>query len=293
MPPLSVRNERNNKKQTRKPHSQKASSPTINLFSRLCSPQIDPGCCSSNFVVSKAVNTWTSSLGSASGNLLWTDYCIREGFSELTEKPLYVFQLAVFGIEKRTIPWGLVPHKNSHFTSLLCPFAFRNDVCFSFKLNTASDSAYTELFYFPGGTVGDFTTLALISSALPALFLIFFSFMPESPVFLINRGDIHEARNALQWFRGKDYDIEDDLRQIRDGILEANANKAKVTDFLSCRATKRAMIISLGLMVFQQLSGINAVLFYAGKIFGETGGNVSPDVCAMLIGLVQVIKTFN
>lgn len=138
--------------------------------------------------------------------------------------------------------------------------------------------------------MGDFTSLALISSALPALFLVLFSFMPESPVFLINNGDIQEARNALQWFRGKDYDVEDDLRQIRDGILEANANKAKVADFLNCRATRSAMIISLGLMVFQQLSGINAVLFYAGKIFSETGGSVSPDVCAMLIGLVQVRK---
>lgn len=112
--------------------------------------------------------------------------------------------------------------------------------------------------------------------------------MPESPVFLINSGDIQEARNALQWFRGKDYDIEDDLRQIRDGILEANANKGKMTDFLYDTAAKRAMVISLGLMVFQQLSGINAVLFYAGKIFEETGGSMSPSVCAMLIGVVQV-----
>lgn len=112
--------------------------------------------------------------------------------------------------------------------------------------------------------------------------------MPESPVFLINRGDIQEARNSLQWFRGRVYDIEDDLRQIRDGILEANANKGKLSDFFNDLATKRAMIISMGLMVFQQLSGINAVLFYAGKIFGETGGSMSPSVCAMLIGVVQV-----
>lgn len=148
------------------------------------------------------------------------------------------------------------------------------------------------MFFFLGGTVNDFTTLALISSSLPALFLILFSFMPESPVFLMNTGDIHEARNALQWFRGKDYDIEDDLRQIRDGILEANANKGKVADFFSDVVTKKAMIISLGLMVFQQLSGINAVLFYAGKIFGETGGSMSPSVCAMLIGVVQVRRSF-
>lgn len=112
--------------------------------------------------------------------------------------------------------------------------------------------------------------------------------MPESPVFLINNGDLQEARNALQWFRGKDYDIEDELRQIRDGILEANANKGKITDFLNDTASKKAMIISLGLMVFQQLSGINAVLFYAGKIFEQTGGSMPPSVCAMLIGVVQV-----
>lgn len=115
--------------------------------------------------------------------------------------------------------------------------------------------------------------------------------MPESPAFLINSGDIYKARRALQWFRGEHYDVEDELRQIRDDIKAANANKARLADLVKGRATRRALVISLGLMVFQQLSGINAVLFYAGTIFEESGSTLEPDVCAILIGAVQVRLT--
>lgn len=112
--------------------------------------------------------------------------------------------------------------------------------------------------------------------------------MPESPVFLTNAGELYKARKSLQWFRGQSYDVEDELRQIRDGILAANANKGSISDIMKNKATSRALIITLGLMVFQQLSGINAVLFYAGKIFQESGSTLSPSLCAILIGIVQV-----
>lgn len=112
--------------------------------------------------------------------------------------------------------------------------------------------------------------------------------MPESPVFLTNAGELYKARKSLQWLRGKSYDIEDELRSIRDGIREANANKGSLSDIMKNKATSKALIITLGLMVFQQLSGINAVLFYAGNIFQESGSNLSPSLCAILVGIVQV-----
>lgn len=84
--------------------------------------------------------------------------------------------------------------------------------------------------------------------------------------------------------------MEDELRLIRDGIREANANKGNIKDIMKNKATSKALVITLGLMVFQQLSGINAVLFYAGKIFQETGSTISPNLCAILIGIVQVSK---
>ena len=37
--------------------------------------------------------------------------------------------------------------------------------------------------------------------------------MPESPVYLLSKGRDGEAREALQWLRGKDYDIEGEILQ--------------------------------------------------------------------------------
>ena len=48
---------------------------------------------------------------------------------------------------------------------------------------------------------------------------------------------------------------------------EKIANKVSLKDAMMKRAAIKAMIISFGLMFFQQMSGINAVIFYTTDIF--------------------------
>lgn len=45
-------------------------------------------------------------------------------------------------------------------------------------------------------------------------------------------------------------------------------------------------------MFFQQFSGINAVIFYSEGIFKQAGGNIDPQLCVILVGVVQVVMTF-
>ena len=54
----------------------------------------------------------------------------------------------------------------------------------------------------------------------------------------------------------------------------------------------KPLIISLALMFFQQMSGVNAVIFYAGSIFTSAGFGGNPDVAAVIVGAVQVVATF-
>lgn len=65
----------------------------------------------------------------------------------------------------------------------------------------------------------------------------------------------------------------------------------KLSDLFKCKATYKGLIISFGLMTFQQLSGVNAVLFYASKIFMESKAPISPRASSIIIGVVQVIAT--
>jgi hypothetical protein len=75
------------------------------------------------------------------------------------------------------------------------------------------------------------------------------------------------AMKALQWLRGKDTDISQELHEIENAHNEAEKNATGSTFELFNKSNLRPLLISLGLMFFQQMSGINAVVFYTVMIF--------------------------
>jgi SP family facilitated glucose transporter-like MFS transporter 8 len=78
---------------------------------------------------------------------------------------------------------------------------------------------------------------------------------------------------------------------MQDTIHEAEQNKGSLGDLMSSRGTMKALIIALGLMTFQQLSGINTVIFYSGKIFESSSSSLSATTASIIIGVVQVRTT--
>ncbi|XP_052133107.1 facilitated trehalose transporter Tret1 [Frankliniella occidentalis] len=148
------------------------------------------------------------------------------------------------------------------------------------------------LLGFVAGLLNDPAHLAYVCMALPVLFAALFWRMPESPVFLLTRGQSKAARDSLHWLRGPDYDVSDEIATIRHSILTAEQSKASVKDLFATRAGARGMIVALGLMAAQQLSGINAVIFYTAKIFQSSGSSMSEAECSIVVGIVQVASTF-
>ena len=92
----------------------------------------------------------------------------------------------------------------------------------------------------------------------------------------------------MQWFRGPEYEVEDELTKMQDTIQEAEHNKGSLGDLISSRGTVKALTIELGLMTFQQLSGINTVIFYSGKIFESSSSSLSATTASIIIGVAQV-----
>lgn len=66
-------------------------------------------------------------------------------------------------------------------------------------------------------------------------------------------------------------------------ILEKLASKVKISD-LNSTVNRKALTISAGLIAFQQLSGINIVLFFATDIFSSTGSSLDPNIATIIIG---------
>ncbi|ROT83225.1 hypothetical protein C7M84_023587 [Penaeus vannamei] len=126
---------------------------------------------------------------------------------------------------------------------------------------------------------------------IPALiyFLMVF-FAKESPNFLLSKGKLDKATESLQYFRGKDYNIQTELNMLQQSVEDAKRNKASFKDLLKPYILK-PLLISLTLMFFQQYSGVNPVLFNLATIFEDSGSTISDSISSITIGVVQVLAT--
>jgi hypothetical protein len=91
--------------------------------------------------------------------------------------------------------------------------------------------------------------------------------MPESPSYLVSKGKEEAAVSALKWLRGDQYDEKAELEELKNEDATLKAEKLTFVQAFSRKAAIRGLVISLGLMFFQQMSGINAVIFYTVAIF--------------------------
>lgn len=107
---------------------------------------------------------------------------------------------------------------------------------------------------------------------------------------LFKQGARQDAGAALKWFWGRQCDTQTALQNIQSD-LDALSGDARLSDLFTVRANLMALIISLALMLFQQFSGINAVIFYAQSIFEAAGSTLDPAICTIIVGVVQVIMT--
>lgn len=147
------------------------------------------------------------------------------------------------------------------------------------------------LFTYVIGAVTDWKTLSIISAVIPILFGLIFFFMPETPQYLLKKNKLKEAENSLRWLRGPNYDISAEIESMQQDVENAAKNKASLKDLVVNKANRNALICSLGLMFFQQVSGINAVIFYTNFIFESAGSTLKPSIATIIVGIVQTIFT--
>jgi MFS family permease len=126
------------------------------------------------------------------------------------------------------------------------------------------------LFAYVVGAFTNIFSLSVICGVLPLIFGIMFVFMPETPYYLIYKNKMESCEKSLWWLRGRHYDIQTEINEIKTEFERQQNERTSLREAFKKRATIKALIIAVGSLIFQQLSGINVVIFYAGDIFKVT-----------------------
>ncbi|XP_032676695.1 facilitated trehalose transporter Tret1-like isoform X2 [Odontomachus brunneus] len=116
-------------------------------------------------------------------------------------------------------------------------------------------------------------------------------FMPESPIWLVQRGRKAQVTKVLFTLRGSKYDIQDEITVLQDDIDKVAKAQGGFKDLIGTQAGRRAIIVCIGLMSFQQLCGVDAILFYTVTIFQVANSTVDPYVASIIVGIVEVVIT--
>ena len=105
--------------------------------------------------------------------------------------------------------------------------------------------------------------------AIPAfLYFVLLFTIPRSPRWLVARGRIEEAAGVLGKCGTDTGSVEEEIREIKSSLEQAFGKRS---DKLFARKYRKPIFLAMAIAIFNQLSGINAVLYYAPHIFKMAG----------------------
>jgi len=130
------------------------------------------------------------------------------------------------------------------------------------------------------------------SELVPAIsFLILLFFIPNSPRWLIMKGRYADAKKVLARVTANDEELEKEFNEINDSI---SSDKGRVKVSVFSKSMRKILVIGIVLSVLQQVTGINAILYYGAEIFSNALGYGPEDALQqqLLLGAVNLVFTF-
>jgi MFS transporter, SP family, arabinose:H+ symporter len=127
------------------------------------------------------------------------------------------------------------------------------------------------------------------SGTIPAvLFLVLLFIVPESPRWLVKKGKYDDALDTLEKVNGGG-----EGKNVLNEIKESLGQEVGTLHDLFSSRLKPAMVIGVVLALFSQITGINAIIYYAPEIFKGVGfASESALMQTVLIGAINTVFTF-
>jgi sugar porter (SP) family MFS transporter len=136
---------------------------------------------------------------------------------------------------------------------------------------------------------GDWRLMVGLAAVPGAVLLIGMLFMPETPRYLVHAGEEDSAREVLEELPG-DERPEERIEEIRE--VEHEEEETGIRGLLRAKWVRPALIVATGLAVFQQLVGINTIIYFAPTTLTNVGfAKTSAIYANLIIGAINVLMT--
>ena len=191
--------------------------------------------------------------------------------------PMYIAEVAPSNIRGTLVSWNqfaiIFGQLVVYFVNFIILGDNANPIIEAMKVLNADEAAWT---------ISTGWRYMFGSEAVPAgLFTILICFVPETPRYLVMAGRDDKALAILQRINGLSVGKEI-LSEIKNTVTEKT--ERLFTYGVLC------IFVGIMLSVFQQAVGINAVLYYAPRIFGDMG-MTDPMVNTVVMGVVNILFT--
>ncbi len=127
--------------------------------------------------------------------------------------------------------------------------------------------------------------LAIVPSLI---LLIGMLFLPETPRWLVSQDRDEDARDVLRRSRNEE-ETEKEIQEIREVEEQEEGGLSELT----ASWVRPALVVAIGLAIFQQIIGINTIIYYAPTTLTNVGYGAAAAIYAnLIIGVVNVAMTF-
>ncbi|XP_028148720.1 facilitated trehalose transporter Tret1-like [Diabrotica virgifera virgifera] len=145
------------------------------------------------------------------------------------------------------------------------------------------------LFSFLLGPLCSLKLLTFLCALPLILFIILFGiFIPETPVFLVSVHKEDEAKEALKKLRMAK-DVNDEFKSILASFEALNKKEQGALEVFKDAGSRKALIITIGLMFTSQCSAVNSVVSYLDTIFKASGSTLPLYFLTNAVGVIQVV----
>jgi SP family sugar:H+ symporter-like MFS transporter len=137
---------------------------------------------------------------------------------------------------------------------------------------------------------GDWRLMLGLAAVPSMVLLVGMLFMPETPRYLVHAGEEKTAHKVLEELPG-DERPEDRIEEIRE-IDSEEEGEVGLAALWQAKWVRPALLVAIGLAVFQQLVGINTIIYYAPTTLTNVGfAKTSAIYANLMIGVINVAMT--